>query len=93
MDRTLERDLILEFATRPPIARAYLAEVAFDAGEPAVALCIWSDRGEDRALVVRIGEMYRRRFGVDAFIDIVFLSEEEERDVAAVCRPFYSRPG
>lgn len=40
VEETLERELILEFATRPDIRRAYLARVAFGAErQAAVALC------------------------------------------------------
>lgn len=88
----LKRDLILEFATRPPIRRAYLATVAFgSAAEPAVALCVLSDHGEDRSLVVRIGDILRRRLATDAFMDVVFLTPEQDVDVGRVCAPFYSR--
>ena len=87
----LKRDLILEFATRPDIRRAYLARVGFQPqAEPSVAVCVVSRRPDDRSLVVRIGDIFRRRFGKDAVLDVLFLTAEQEADVGRVCRPFYS---
>ena len=87
----LKRDLIFEFATRPDIRRAYLARVGFQPdAETSAAVCIVSKRPDDRSLVVRIGDIFRRRFGKDAILDVLFLTPEQEADVERVCRPFYS---
>jgi hypothetical protein len=91
VENTLKRELILEFATRPDIRRAYLAEVSFQSDEvPSTALCIVSSRPEDKALVVRVGEIFRRLFGRDAALDVLFLTAAQEPEIAAVCRPFYA---
>jgi hypothetical protein len=93
VEDTLKRELLLEFVTRPDIQRAYLARVAFQSqNEPAVALCVVSKRPDDRSLVLRVGEIFRRRFGKEAALDILFLSAEQEAEVAKVCVPFYGRP-
>ena len=93
VEDTLKRELILEFATRPDIRRAYLARVGFQPStETAVALCIVSTRPDDRSLVVRVGEIFRRRFEKDVALDVLFLTAEQEAEIAAVCRPFYGRP-
>jgi hypothetical protein len=87
----LKRDLIFEFATRPDIRQAYLARVGFQPDtEPSVALCIVSVRPDDKSLVVRVGDIVRRRSGKDATLDVLFLTAEQEADLARVCRPFYS---
>lgn len=87
----LKRDLIFEFATRPDIRRAYLARVGFQPdAETSVAVCIVSRRPDDRSLVIRVGDIIRRRLGKDAVMDVLFLTAEQEVDVARVCRPFYS---
>jgi len=89
----LKRDLIFEFATRPDIRRAYLARVGFQPdAEPSTAVCIVSKRPEDRSLVIRIGDIFRRRCGKDAVLDVLFLTADQETDVMRVCRPFYSAP-
>ena len=87
----LKRELILEFATRPDIRRAYLALVGFQpTSEPAVALCILSKRPDDQSIVTRVGDIFRRLFSKDAALDILFVTEQQDADLAAVCRPFYS---
>jgi hypothetical protein len=91
VEDTLKRDLILEFATRPDIRRAYLARVGFESqSEPAAALCIVSRRPDDQAVVTRVGEIFKRRFSQDAPLDVLFLTDEQDAELARVCRPFYS---
>ena len=93
VDDPLKRELILEFVTRPDVRRAYLARVGFQSeSEPSVALCIVSVRPDDRSLVLRVGEIFRRRFATDVVLDVLFLSAEQEADLAKVCFPFYSNP-
>ena len=90
VEETLKRDLILEFTTRPDIRRAYLARVNFQSDTtPSVAVCIVSKRPEDKSLLIRVGEIVRRRFARDAPMDVLFLTAAQEAEIAAVCRPFY----
>lgn len=91
---TLKRELMLEFIARPDIQRAYLAQIAFQPeNERTVALCVVSSRPDDRTLILRVGEICRRRFGKDAALEVVFLTAEQETELARVCQPFYRRPG
>lgn len=91
VEDTLKRALIFEFATRPDIQRAYLARIAAQAeGEQAVALCILSRRPDDQSIVTRVGEIVSARFPGESGLEIVFLTEDQDADVARVCRPFYS---
>jgi hypothetical protein len=90
VENTLKRELILEFATRPDIRRAYLATARFESQtEPSTVLGIVSARPDDQSLVVRVGEIFRRQFPKDAVLDVLFLSAEQEADLALVSRPFY----
>jgi len=92
IEDTLKRELLLEFVTRPDIQSAYLARIGFQPqGEGSVALCIASARPDDKSLVLRVGEIFRRRFARKAALDILFLTPEQESDVARVCQPFYRR--
>jgi hypothetical protein len=92
VEDTLKRELVLEFATRPVIRRAYLARVGFQPGTPpSVALCIVSDQPDDRSLVLRVGDIFRRQFGKDAVLEVLFLTPEQVADIDRVCAPFYSR--
>jgi hypothetical protein len=91
VEDTLKRELILEFATRPAIRRAYFAQVRFQPDEtPTTALCIVSSQTENGALVTRLGEIFRRRFANDIPLDIVFLSAEQELELKRSRSPFYS---
>ncbi len=91
VEDTLKRELILEFATRPDIRRAYLARVCFPPQtEPSMALCIVSVRPNDQSIVTRVGEICRRRFSSDAVLDVLFITAEQEAELAGVCRPFYA---
>ena len=90
---TLRRELLIEFVTRPDIQRAYLARVGFPPSEEtSTALCVVSARPDDRSLIVRIGEILRRRFGKEPPLEVLFLTAEQESDLARVCSPFYRRP-
>src|SRR6185437_12585718 len=74
VEDTFKRQLILEFATRPDIRRAYLSKAKFESQtEPSVVLGIVSSRPDDQALVMRVGEIFRRQFSKDALLDILFL--------------------
>ena len=89
---TLKRELLIEFVTRPDIQRAYVARVGFPPGEETfAALCVVSARPDDRSLIVRIGEILRRRFGKEPALEVLFLTPEQEREIAGVCAPFYRR--
>src|SRR3954466_705926 len=92
LEDTLKRELILEFATRPDIQRAYLASVSFPPEtESSSALCVVSRRPDDRSLILRVGEIFRRRFSKEAALDVLFLTAEQESELARVCVPFYGR--
>jgi hypothetical protein len=90
VEDTLKRELILEFATRPDIQRAYLANVGYQPGdEKSVALCIVSENPDDQLVLLRISDIVRRRFAKNVSLDIIFVSPEQEEDLARVCSPFY----
>lgn len=92
VEQTLKRELLIEFVTRPDIQRAYLARVGFPpAEETSLALCVVSARPDDRSLIMRVGEILRRRFAKETGLEVLFLTAEQEADVARVCAPFYRR--
>ena len=92
IERDLKAALAEELAAFPGVERAYLARVDYgNADAYEVALCI---RGpEDRAVVERASRRFAPFFGPDVHMDIVFLTEGRERELAAVCRPFYAPRG
>jgi len=90
----VKRDLILEFATRPDIRRAYLTRVAFPPQtDSALAVCILSRRPDDQAVVARVGDILRRRYSKDTALEILFLTPEQDAEIAGVSRPFFSGVG
>ena len=60
------------------------------ASEGSAAVCIVSRRPDDRSLVIRVGDIIRRRLGKDAAMDVLFLTAEQEADVTRACQPFYA---
>jgi hypothetical protein len=90
-ERELKVALSGEFAHTPGVRSAYLARVAYGGTEPAgeapeVALCIRSSAPEDAAFTGRVGRVYGGR---RAHLDVLFLSDEQEVALSAVCPPFY----
>ena len=58
-------------------------------GDPIVALAIYRTGGSSEELVRGLGEVFRSLFASDQFIDFIFVSDEQEREASAVCKPFY----
>ena len=83
--------LALEFATDITVKRAYLSRVlACDDALPSVALCLRLERPTDTGLVDRVAELFQRMFNRDTYLEIIFLSDQQEQELARVCRPFYN---
>ena len=89
-ERELKAIFAAAFRRTPAVRSAYLARVAYgeDAGG-GVALCVRSDAPEDESLVGRVGAVFAERIDPGARLDVIFLTEEQEREVASVCPPFY----
>lgn len=90
-ERDLKARLSSTFAKLPTVRRAYLARVGFQpSNTPAVALCVASD-APDIAILEEAHREFAALFAADAFLDMFFVSAEQESDVARVCSPFYDR--
>ena len=75
----------------PSVHRAYLARVEFEPGDGvSVALCLAADQ-PDPAVVRTIQKEFHGLFAQGAFLDILFVSAEQESDVARVCSAFYEQ--
>jgi hypothetical protein len=89
-DRELKIALSGEFAHTPGVRAAYLARVTYgetESSRPAdLTLCIRSMAPEDAAFTGRVGRVYGGR---RAHLDVLFLSDEQEAELAAVCPAFY----
>jgi hypothetical protein len=74
---------------RGTVERAYLARVEYRDNAPsAVALCLRST-GSQESLVESISAIFSRMFGREQHLDIMFLTEDQEHELACVCRPFF----
>jgi hypothetical protein len=90
-ERELKRRLSDLFAERGGggVRRAYLAIIRHHGQAPlSVALCLRVDGGPDRALVDSVGKVFASLFNERMFLDIVFVDEAQEVELARVCKPF-----
>ena len=89
-ERELKELLAAEFARRSTVERAYLARLGFapDA-PPSVGLCLVSTSRDDIELVTACAKIFRDLFNSAMALDIVFISAEQEADLARVCAAFY----
>jgi len=75
------------------ITAAYLVRVSGDQrAEQTVVLAIRSRSGPDGALIGALGDQFRGCLSKDTFVDILFMSEPQERSVRAIANPFYAAP-
>jgi hypothetical protein len=88
----LLKDRLTEFFQRDKsVHRAYLAKVSL--GEQSgVALCLKTQFGADRGLAEKIGAIFGMVFNAHEHLDIMFLSDEQESELAKVCSPFFGNP-
>jgi hypothetical protein len=70
---------------------AYLARVDVG-GQLSVALCLKTRFGPDQGLAEKIGAIFRTIFNAQAYLDIMFVSEAQQVELAKVCRPFFELP-
>jgi SseB protein C-terminal domain len=96
-DGSIERDLksrfIDLFDENPTIRRAYLVRTDYgDATGANVALCVKSSAGEDMALVSDVFAIFAEMFGIHEHLDVLFVRDDQEQQLRAVCTPFYERP-
>lgn len=88
LERELKGALISTLTRFAAIRKAYLARVDF--GAPAtynVVLCVTGP--EDVEVVGAVGSVFSR-FDTSLHLDILFLTAEQEAELASVCRPFYA---
>jgi len=79
------------FSGCPAVRRAYLARLSY--GEPtsrySVTLCILSTSGPDHSLLAHLGRIFAEMFNEAEHLDMMFMGDDQERQLKAVCRPFY----
>jgi len=86
----LKGALALDLAQFPEVTRAYLARVGFQpANKTSVALCVRSSGGNEEAIVKRVSARFAEVFNKTVFLDVLFLTSQQEVDLKRVCSAFY----
>ena len=88
-ERELKCALAQCFQNDQSVITAYLARVAYGGESFAVALCLRAQLGPDRGLAEKVGKIFASMFGGHEHLDIIFLNEMQEAELAKVCKPFF----
>lgn len=88
-ERELKCRLVQFFLSEETVNTAYLARVAYTAESVSVALCLRARFGPDRGLAQEVGRIFASMFGSHEHLDIIFLSDMQEAELAIVCKPFF----
>jgi hypothetical protein len=89
-ERELQASLRHVFGNHPEVKRAYLAIVGFSpTTQPGIALCLFPKSVESSAIVDEVGQVFSLLFSEDNYLDVLFVSDDQEPDLMRVCRPFY----
>jgi len=87
-EKTLKSALTSFFEGDAAIQKAYLARLDIG-GDHTVALCLKADPLPDESYPEKIAEIFLRVMGPGGNLDVLFLADQQEADLARVCRPFY----
>ena len=86
----LKAEFVLALAESDSVCSAYLARVSYgDPSSVSVALCICSTARSNDCLQGRLAAIFAGRFRSDAHLDIIFIRDEQERQLKRVCTAFY----
>ena len=87
----LKEALTLELAGFPEVTTAYLARVGFQPeNKTSVALCVRFSGGNKEAIVKRVSARFAELFNKAVFLDVLFLTAQQEVDLKRVCSAFYA---
>jgi hypothetical protein len=89
-ERDLKAFFVELFRKQPTVERAYLALTEHGDGRGVhVTLAIRCSSGEDPSLISRLANIFSSMFGSHEHLDMMFIREDQERELQAVCKPFY----
>jgi type III secretion system (T3SS) SseB-like protein len=92
VERELKNHLVALFHREESIRAAYLVQVAYaDDQENAVALCLRADPPNHDA-IGKIGQIFSTLLGAHEHLDILFLDDATEAQLAGSCGAFWSTP-
>lgn len=90
-ENEFKESIVALFLYRKRVLRAYLVQVQYGVQKLSnVALCLAIANGEDETLANDIALVFHRMFGKHEHLDILFLNENQERQLRKVCCPFFS---
>lgn len=91
-ERILKEKFIEFFRRDGSISRAFLARVDFGEGTNAgVALALRSEFGPDKLMVEQVTAIFGHVFNTGEHLDIIFLTTDQEAQVASACPAFFQR--
>ena len=91
-ERVLKARLSELLEMQEGVVRAYLAKASL--GYPkvmSVVLAIRMRGNPDASLIDPVGTVFASVFNAEEHLDITFLTDDMEKDVQAVCEPFFQR--
>jgi len=89
-EQELKDKLVILFGQLRLVNVAYLAVVRYgNAVSPNVALCVRGQPGQNRMFAERVSRVFGPIFGSHEHLDVIWLTPEQETNLAKVCRPFY----
>src|SRR6476646_3913595 len=84
-ERDLKSHLTTSLGSEPAVHRGYLARVHYEnATAWDVALCLAASNPDERSMNERIGRLFAGIFRPDMHLDVLFLSANQEADLANV---------
>jgi len=90
-ERELKSRLVELLVVQQSVSRAYLARVAYE-GSPAesVALLLRAKAAPDESLLEKVGKIFTSLFGRHEHLDMMFINDVQEIELAKCCRPFFN---
>lgn len=91
VERELKAGFVAELEAYPLVRRAYLAIVRYGASQELnVALCLFGSP-DDAQIVEACASRFQEMFNPEEHLDTLFVSVEQDRQLAQVCNPFLTR--
>jgi hypothetical protein len=89
-ERELKVCFVELFRKQPTVERAYLVLAEHgDRKGVNVTLAMRCSSGDDHALIRKLANIFSSMFGSHEHLDVMFVKEDEERQLQGVCKPFY----
>jgi hypothetical protein len=91
-EQTVKSGIAKVLQLHPEIQQAYLVSIAYEDSTTGVALGIVSEQEATSGVLSGVQAAFAEVAPSNLSINIIFLSTEEQKQVAAIARPFYVYP-